>query len=165
MVNFLGGLGGLVGGFYQNKANKAAFGFEKKKAHFGLSQAIRARKMAEFNSRIGRRQAEEAAASSGTYDPSEPMNVGVQSINRAMFPHQMALESAREGEAMAGSALSNLRKQIKNNRKNYYAQQAMNLLGTGIGAYSMMPSAKSFDVFGAANPAMSQGLNQVGGLF
>ncbi len=165
MVNILGSIGGLVGGFYQNKANKKAFSFEKKKAHFGLASAIRSRKMAEFNSRIGRRQAEEAAASAGTYDPSEPMNVGKMSIDRAMFPHQMALEQAQQQEAMAGSALSNLRKQIKNNRRNYYVQQGMNLLGTGIGAYNMIPSAPSVDMFGAANPAMSQGLNQVRGLF
>ena len=144
MVNFLGSLGnlgGMVGGFFQNKANKRALSFEKKKAHFGLSQAIRNRRMTEYNARLGQRMAEERAADAGTYDPSEPMNVGVQAVNRVKTGNQAAIEGAREGEAMAHSALSNVRHQIKSNRQNYYTQQALNLLGMGLGAYSMIPSS------------------------
>lgn len=141
MIGLLGGLGGLVGGFFQNKANKRAMGFEKKKARFGLSQAIRNRRMTEYNARLGERMAEERAADAGTYDPNEEMNVGVQAVNRVRTQNNAAIEGARENEAMAASALSNLRRQIRDQRQSYYAQQAINLLGTGLGAYSMIPSS------------------------
>ncbi len=167
MVNFLGGLGGLLGGFFQNKANKRAFSFEKKKAHFSLSQAIRNRKMTEYNSRLGERQAEERAAESGTYDPSEPMNVGVQAVNRVRTNNNAAIEGARENEAMAHSALSNLRRQIRDNRQSYYAQQAMNLLNTGMGAYSMLPSTPAPQLTPAqlSQQAGRQAGSQMMGLF
>ncbi len=139
-MDFLSGLGGMIGGFFQNKANKRLLGFEKKKAHFGLAQAIRNRRMTEYNARLGERMAEERAADAGTYDPSEPMNVGVQAVNRVRTNNQAAIDSARDNESLAGSALSQVRHQIKSNRRNYYAQQAMNLLGMGMGAYSMIPS-------------------------
>lgn len=140
MVNFLGGLGGLLGGYFENKANRRAMKFEKKKANFSLAQAIRNRKMTEYNSRLGERMAEERAADAGTYDPSDPMNVGVQAVNRVRTNNQAAIDSARDQEALSHSALSNLRRQIRDQRHNYYASQALNLLGMGMGAYSMMPS-------------------------
>lgn len=140
MVNILGSLGGMMGGYFQQKANKRSNSFEKKKAHFGLSAAIRNRKMTEYNARLGERMAEERAADAGTYDPSEEMNVGVQAVNRVKTQNNAAIEGARENESMAHSALSNLRHQIKAQRQNYYASQALNLLGMGLGAYQMIPS-------------------------
>jgi hypothetical protein len=158
MVNFLGSLGGILGGFFENKANKRAMRFEKKKAHFGLSQAIRNRRMTEYNARLGERMAEERAADAGTYDPSEPMNVGVQAVNRVKTQNQAAIEGARENESLAHSALSNLRHQIKANRQNYYTQQALNLLGMGLGAYSMIPNtpAPTLGAQVGAMPAATQ---------
>jgi hypothetical protein len=165
MVNFLGGLGGLLGGYFQNKTNKRALSFEKKKAHFGLSQAIRNRKMTEYNSRLGERMAEERAADAGTYDPSEAMNVGVQAVNRVKTNNQAAIEGARDNESMANTALSHVRRQIRDNRHNYYAQQAMNLLQTGIGAYSMIPSAPIVPPAQIAQTAGSQLGSQMMGAF
>jgi len=164
MVNILGGLGGLLGGYFQNKANRRAGSFEKKKAHFGLSQAIRNRRMTEYNARLGERMAEERAADAGTYDPSEPMNVGVQAVNRVKTQNQAAIEGARENEALAHSALSNLRRQIRDQRHNYYANQAVNLLGMGLGAYQMMPSTPNLGAQVGTMPAATNwsGLGALG---
>lgn len=142
MVNFLGALGGLLGGFYQQKAAKAGNKLEKMKGRYNLNQAIRNRKMTEYDAYLAKRQAEEGAAASGTYDPSEPLNVGRQAVGRVEKRGQMAVEGAAEAEHYASKSMSALKKAISNQRRQYYIQQAINLLNTGLGAYSMIPSAQ-----------------------
>ena len=151
----IGGGGGLLSGFFGRKAQKVQNRLDKKVAHFNLAQAIRNRKRTEMDARLSQRMAEERAADAGTYDPSEPLNVGVQAVRRVTDRNALDLEGARQSESLAASQLNALKKQIKKQRQQYYLNSAINLLQLGLGAYSMIPSGTP-DPRNLLNPNLSR---------
>lgn len=150
----LGGGSGMLGSYFGRKTQKIQNRMDKRMGHYNLSQAIRNRQRTEMDARLSQRMAEERAADAGTYDPSEPLNVGVQAVNRVKDRNELSLESARAGESMAHSQLSALSKQIRQRRQQFYASMAMNALQMGLGAYSMMPSGGN----PMAGPLSAQGM-------
>lgn len=143
-MNLAGSLGGMVGGYFENQYQRQRDKMEKLQGQSALSAAVRNRMLTDMQARLGQRRAEEGAAESGVYDPSEPLNVGVQAVNRVKEENSIRQAAASEQENYASKQMSALKKAIGTRRQHYYANMGLHLLGAGYGAYNMWPQS-TFD--------------------
>jgi hypothetical protein len=134
-----GSLGGLVGGYFDNRVARQQGQLQQLQGQMALSQAVRNRMMTDFNARLNQRKAEEAANSSGVYDPSEANNVGVQAVNRVKDENAIEQQAAAQQETLAQKQLSMIKKHIRAQRGAYYGNMGLHLLGAAAGAYGMWP--------------------------
>lgn len=127
--------GSMLGNYFGQKAQRSQNRLTRLGLQYALNRAKRNRRVVDDEAHLGVRRGEEDFAARGLGE-STIKDQGMARINeRAQF----AKQGAAEDEDYATKAIGAFRKSVKNQRRQYYMNQAMTLLQNALAVYSMFP--------------------------
>lgn len=141
--------GSMLGNYFGQKAQKSQNRLTGLGLQYSLNRAKRNKVVTDDEAHLGIRRGEEDFSSRGL-EESSIRNQGMARINeRAQFARQGATEDVD----YASKAIGAFRKSVKNQRRQYYMNQAMTLLQNALAVYSMFPGGAGVAPAGAMQGA------------